>query len=142
MAKKFGYGIKTGVDLIGKYQYYQMKVEEEKFKSKWMGGDTLNASIGQGYILATPMQIAIANSAIANGGRLFRPYFVKKRLSAFYGRILDIKPQHINFVKNAMYNVVNEKGGTAYYQRLKDKDFKVSGKTGTSQVISKGAMIN
>tara|TARA_Y100000389_G_scaffold204929_1_gene260928 strand:- start:7651 stop:9438 length:1788 start_codon:yes stop_codon:yes gene_type:complete len=139
MAKKFGYGVKTGVDLIGEISPILPNEEwkRAKFKSKWVGGDTLNASIGQGYILATPMQIAIANSAIANGGRLFRPYFVKKRLSAFYGRFVDIKEQHIDFVKKAMYKVVNEKGGTAYYQRLKDKDFKVSGKTGTSQVISK-----
>ncbi len=139
MAQKFGYGQKTGIDLLGEISpnLPNQEWKKNKFNDKWVGGDTLNAAIGQGFMLASPIQMAVANAAIANGGKMIRPHFVKKDIIQASISKINIDPINIDFIQDAMYNVVNKKGGTAFYQRLKNPNFKVSGKTGTSQVISK-----
>ncbi len=143
VASRFGYGKKFNINLSGgssgnlPSDAWKQKVLDEP----WVGGDTLNAAIGQGFVLATPLQMAVVTSRIANGGVPIEPYLIKnKKLFNQYEKLSDKKiaqKSHIDLIKKSMFKVVNEKGGTAYWQRIRMKGFEMAGKTGTSQVISK-----
>ena len=143
MAKKFGYGQAFDIDLqeVNPAPLPNNDWKRKVFKKSWVGGDTLNAAIGQGFMLASPIQIAVATSRIANGGIAISPHLVKNANS--YDQFEQLKntplidTKYLEYVKNGMNKVVNEKGGTAYYSRIRDKHFQMAGKTGTSQVISK-----
>jgi len=144
-AKKFGFGALTGVDLprekAGMIPTKEWKMT--KFKKPWMMGETISASIGQGFNTVTPLQLASAYSAMANGGTLYRPHIVK-RIESPDGRIVKVmKPekkgslpvslQTLESLKGGLWGVVNEKNGTGGALRRPEQD--VCGKTGTSQVI-------
>jgi penicillin-binding protein 2 len=101
------------------------------------------SSIGQGYVLATPLQLAVMTAAVANGGTVLRPQVVN-RIEDLEGKILkQMTPEVINEAKLARADlqavrrgieaVVNEPGGTAWKSRL--DEVKIAGKTGTSQVV-------
>jgi penicillin-binding protein 2 len=143
IAKKFGYGEYFDVSLHG-VRSGNVPSDEWKqkvFKTPWVGGDTLNTAIGQGFVLATPLQMAVITARLANGGVPIKPYLVKNR--NIYSQYQDLKSQpltnqkNINLVLEGMNRVVNEEGGTAYGKRIDIKGFEMIGKTGTSQVISK-----
>lgn len=142
VARRFGYGKKFDMNLYGANSgnIPDQEWKEKIFKEPWVGGDTINAAIGQGFILASPLQIALVTSRIANSGRLVEPRLIlsqsnQPQYSVFKNQLA--KTEHLDFVKQAMFNVVNDKDGTAYYQRVTIDNFKMAGKTGTSQVISK-----
>ncbi len=143
MARRFGYGQEVEVGLEGSRSgnIPSKKWKEKAFGQEWVGGDTLNSAIGQGFILATPIQMALVTARIANGGVKIDPYLVKnaKYLSQYkdrkHNKIVDEK--HLQFILNGMNRVVNNKKGTAYYRRIKEERYKMAGKSGTSQVISK-----
>ncbi len=139
MARKFGYGQILDLDLQGENSGNIPDFDWKKnvIGTNWVGGDTLNAAIGQGFLLATPMQMVVATAAIANGGFFIKPTFVKKEIISTAKSKIVSNANNIDFVKNGMFRVVNEQGGTAFYQRLRDDKFKVAGKTGTSQVTSR-----
>lgn len=110
----------------------------------WSAGNTVVASIGQGLVVASPMQLLSMVSAIANGGTIYRPFVVKK-IAALSGEVLDeyepeslrhlsIKPETLAFIRQAMLGVVNE--GTGF--RAKVPGISIGGKTGTAQVVRKG----
>lgn len=106
---------------------------------KWRPGDTINASIGQGHVLATPLQLAVMTSRMVNGGRAVKPWMV----AGINGRSvipnastftrMKTNPSHIALVKRAMDRVVNDEDGTANKSRLQAQDWKMGGKTGTAQ---------
>ena len=139
VAQKFGYGQEFNIGLSG---FKKGILPDEKWKRKfhrgpWVGGDTLNLSIGQGDLSVNPLQMAVAVARIANGGNNVDPYMIKgynKKDNSFN---LGFNDKNIDFVQQAMSDVVNTKHGTAYWTRTRLKDFPMSGKTGTSQVISK-----
>ena len=117
--------------------------KKRRFNDRWYSGETVIAAIGQGFVLTTPMQLAVMTATIANGGLVMRPYIVS-RVENFAGEILlentpeilnvaDIKQEYFDLLKGGLEAVVNEKKGTGWASRL--KDIKVAGKTGTSQVI-------
>lgn len=149
IAGKFGYGQPFNVDLqeVTSKSLPSDAWKRKYFKVAWTGGDTLNASIGQGFMLASPIQIAVATARIANGGIPIKPYLVKNAHSYSQYERLKNKPiadaKHLEYVRGGMYRVINEVGGTAYGSRLMDEnlkpyeDFQMAGKTGTSQVVSK-----
>jgi len=143
MAKRFGYGEKFDISLHGvKYGILPSTEWKQKtFNQPWVGGDTLNTAIGQGFVLATPLQMAVITSRIANGGVPIKPYLVRNKniFNQFDNLKNDklVKENHIKFVQEGMRKVVNEVGGTAYGKRIEIKGFEMAGKTGTSQVISK-----
>jgi penicillin-binding protein 2 len=102
------------------------------FGTRWQGGETLNMSIGQGFTLVTPLQVARYVSALVNGGRLLEPNLLLSREP----RVLDtltLSDQHRRFILEAMVDTVEEPHGTAW--RLRTEGVSVGGKTGTAQVI-------
>ncbi|MBL6665283.1 MAG: penicillin-binding protein 2 [Rickettsiales bacterium] len=138
MAQKFGYGQEFDIGLSGMRSGIlpDDNWKEKANKGQWVGGDTLNLAIGQGYLSANPLQMAVAVSRIANGGKKVRPCLIKNN-QKINEAALGVSSKHIDFVRNAMSDVVNHKRGTAYWARTRIKDFAMAGKTGTSQVISK-----
>ncbi len=145
VAKRFGYGEYLDVSLFGVKSGNVPSGEwkQRVFKQPWVGGDTLNTSIGQGFVLATPLQMAVVTARIANGGTPIKPYLVKNK--NIYSQYQDLKDKplankkHIDLVLEGMRRVINEAGGSAYGKRIEIKGFEMAGKTGTSQVISKRA---
>ncbi len=107
--------------------------KQAKFKSPWQQGETVIAGIGQGYVLVTPLQLATMLARIVNGGYAINPTFTKKP-NATPAPNLNISPENIEIVKQGMFEVVNGVGGTASRAKLKLKDVKMGGKTGTTQV--------
>lgn len=143
MAKRFGYGEKFDISLYGGRAGNVPSDEWKRkvFKQPWVGGDTLNTAIGQGFVLATPLQMALVTARIANGGVPIKPYLVRnhnihKQYDSLKSEPL-IKDAYVKFVQEGMNRVVNEAGGTAYGKRIDIKGFEMAGKTGTSQVVSK-----
>jgi penicillin-binding protein 2 len=117
--------------------------KERKYRQKWLRGETLPVSIGQGYVLTTPIQLASMIAAFANEGTLYQPHLVKrvvdpegKVIEDFAPRLLrkaGIKAEHFRTARAGLLAVVNESGGTGAAARL--YEVKVAGKTGTSQVV-------
>jgi penicillin-binding protein 2 len=108
---------------------------EKKYHRKWQGYDSANTSIGQGYVLTNPMQLAVMAARLGSG-KLLQPRLVidKKHKPA---RDLDVDPKHLAFVRDAMSAVVNERG-TAAGSKLPLEGIKMAGKTGTAQVFRLG----
>jgi penicillin-binding protein 2 len=108
---------------------------EKKYHRKWQGYDSANTSIGQGYVLTNPMQLAVMAARLGSG-KLLQPRLViaGKRKPP---RDLDVDPQHLAFVRDAMSAVVNERG-TAAGSKLPLEAIKMAGKTGTAQVFRLG----
>lgn len=137
--EKFGLGLPTGVDLPNEAQGFLPTPEwkEENIGEKWYIGNTYHASIGQGYITVTPLQIANSISAVANGGILYQPTIVsqiKKGDQIINNKSKIIQKDFINkdilkVVREGMRMTVTE--GTA--MQLNDLPVAVAGKTGTAQ---------
>ncbi len=111
--------------------------KQRVFGEGWLQGDTLNAGIGQGFVLASPLQLAVMTSRLASGNAV-EPRLIKSVNGVPPARVepkrLDIKAADFDEVRTGMFTVVNEKKGTAYASRIDDKDKVLVGKTGTSQV--------
>ncbi|TYO91648.1 penicillin-binding protein 2 [Oceanicella actignis] len=106
-------------------------------KRAWQIGDTLNAGIGQGYVLATPIQLAVMTARIATG-RQVTPRLVRARaglpLPAPEFAPLGVSAAHLALVRGGMFGVVNDARGTARKARIAQEGMEMAGKTGTSQV--------
>ncbi len=151
----FGWGEPTGIDLLGEAKGLIPDPEwKEKFFSNpedkiWRDGDTYNLAIGQGFILATPLQVATAFSAIANGGTLFQPQVVQKIVDSSKNLIEEIKPkiirknfidpQNIQIVKEGMRQAVTgENSPYASAILLNSLPVSAAAKTGTAEVYRDG----
>jgi penicillin-binding protein 2 len=144
-ARRFGLGSRTLIQLSnearGLVPSSQWKLR--RFGIPWQGGEDLVMAIGQGFLLVTPMQMAVFYAAIANGGYLVQPRVVERVEDAKGGTIQEIdpeirrqvglKPETISFLRQALTGVVQEAGGTGGAARL--PGINVAGKTGTAQVI-------
>lgn len=133
MARQLGLGELTGIELPGEKQGL---IPSKSWKSTVMGhgwslGETYNASIGQGYVLSTVLQLAVMTSRLASGKKIAPHLF--PQTSANYAA-LEISEKHLNIVREGMAMVVNEPGCTAYGSRIVKTGFEMAGKTGTSQV--------
>ncbi len=158
MANRFGLGAPVEIDLPGERggTIPTRAWKRATYGEAWQGGETLVSAIGQGFVLATPLQLAVMAARIANGG-----YAVKPRLSrpltpgvepaeaapepapgaegpaaagASMLPSLNISDAHMRVIHKAMDMVTNEKRGTAYRARIKEDGWEMAGKTGTSQV--------
>jgi len=134
-ATSLGLGEKTGVELGRERQGLipNTKWKLENRKLPWFLGETFNASIGQGYVAVTPIQLAVMTGAIANGGIVYKPSLIKDSSPAISGR-LNISPDNLETVKKGLFGVVNEPGGTGWAAR--SDIVTVAGKTGTAQVVT------
>ncbi|MEM9715541.1 MAG: penicillin-binding protein 2 [Pseudomonadota bacterium] len=139
MANRFGLGVRPDVPLPAVYQGLtptrDWKVQRHGVD--WFPGDTFNAGIGQGFVLATPLQLAVMTARLATG-KAVKPRFVHSE-----GGVkrpdpepedIGVQVQHLDMIRRAMFDVSNHPRGTAYWQRPTGGDFKIAGKTGTSQV--------
>ncbi|MEO1537309.1 MAG: penicillin-binding protein 2 [Pseudomonadota bacterium] len=103
----------------------------------WLPGDTLNSSIGQGFVLSSPLQLAVMTARIATG-KAVAPRLVKSangiELPVAEAPTLDIATSHIRAIRQAMWNVSNGRRGTARRSRIVAEGMGMAGKTGTSQV--------
>ncbi len=144
-AMGFGLGKRTGIDLPGEQRGLipTREWKRKRFHEAWQKGETLNISIGQGFVLTTPIQMASVIATVANGGDIYRPGYVEKISgpdSSVLQKFEPVKKGHIpvskrnlNIVKHALVGVVQDRHGTA--RRCRIKGIKVAGKTGTAQVI-------
>ena len=144
-AKRFGLGRSTRLGLSrekkGLVPTTQWKLLNKK--EPWQLGETISASIGQGFNLVTPIQQVIMMAAVANRGILLKPYLVKRiegpegqLRQEFFPEIIGqigVDPDHLEQVRMALRDVVNGARGTGKKSRL--KNIIVSGKTGTAQVV-------
>ena len=103
----------------------------------WQQGDSLNAAIGQGFVLATPLQLALMTARIASGTGI-HPRLIRARggvpVPVTPPDDLDVRPEHLALVRKGMFDVVNGRRGTARQSRIADETKLMAGKTGTSQV--------
>ena len=103
---------------------------------EWVVGDTVNSSIGQGYVLSSPLQLAVMMARIATGNEIL-PKLIKSingfESDAVPGE-LSLNKNNLKLVRKALFEVTNDKRGTAYHSRVLDKKSKIIGKSGTSQV--------
>ena len=138
-ARKFGLGGVSGVDLPNEAPGLipDPAWKERLFKAPWYPGETISVSIGQGQVLATPLQMARMMAVIANGGRLVQPHVVRlvagKPVSYGQPRSLGFRPSTLAAIRNGLFMAVNS-GGSA--QRAHIADLVVAGKTGSAQVVS------
>jgi penicillin-binding protein 2 len=102
----------------------------------WYPGETVIAGIGQGFVLSTPLQLAVMTARVATGRAVLPKMVLSGKDEAEPWPLLNLDPAHLEIVRNGMIAVVNEKGGTAGRSKLKLPDVQMAGKTGTSQVIS------
>ncbi|HEY6917897.1 MAG TPA: penicillin-binding transpeptidase domain-containing protein, partial [Tabrizicola sp.] len=109
----------------------------ERHKQEWRIGDTINASIGQGYVLTSPLQLAVMTARIASG-RAIAPRLVRmvndQELPVAEAPPLEIPPEYLAAVRKGMHEVVNGEHGTAKSSRIVEPTMVFAGKTGTSQV--------
>lgn len=163
-ARVFGYGTRTGIDLPGEDPgtLPDLKWKESNFinspspsDSKWLPGDTINLSVGQGNLSATPLQVAVSYAALVNGGRLVTPTLARQLVRADGSIERDftnanpprdivlrgkrLTPEILSSVRDGLYRVANGPDGTAY-SVFKDvpEGLKVAGKTGTAENKIKG----
>lgn len=139
MAKELGLGVPHELDLpaVRRGLAPNKAWKQEARDKDWVVGDTLNASIGQGFVLSSPLQLAVMTARIATGTKISPRLInaIDNRPQPVRGREpLDIAPEHLDAVRKAMWAVVNERGGTAGGSRLRSNGQEMAGKTGTSQV--------
>ena len=138
-ARKFGIGITPNLPLSGisKGLLPSKSWKKNTQNESWYTGDTLNSGIGQGYLLSTPIQIAIMTARIATGLEI-KPSLLKaidgKPVKYDKHKLLDIKKSTLDIIRQAMFGVVNNKTGTAFNSRLINETKIFAGKTGTSQI--------
>src|SRR5437773_1841278 len=159
VGKMLGIGEESGLRLTGEQtgnlpgpEWMRIHHSQER----WSQAQTANVSIGQGYTLVSPLQLAMAYATIANGGICYYPRLVDKVLKQDGSPVLDehgnvavpqtpqvrsdlrkeLSPDKIELVRKGLWKVVNEDGGTGGRARL--KDVQVAGKTGTAQATDRG----
>ncbi|NBX65867.1 MAG: penicillin-binding protein 2 [Proteobacteria bacterium] len=142
VARRFGLGAVQDIELPEERkgtvpdQAWKMK----EYKKKWEPGETVLASIGQGYLLSTPLQLAVMTARLVNGGKAVKPWLIgrvhdRKAPNALrsWGAV-SVLPQHLEAVKVGMDAVVNDEHGTAHASAIKVEGREMGGKTGTAQV--------
>jgi len=142
---QFGIGSKTGIEIPREAPGLMPSSEwkKQQYKEEWHPGENLSVAIGQGMVLATPLQMAVAYMGIGNGGEIIKPFVIKivkdgykivlENKKTVVRQISDIAPEHFKTVQEGLYRVVNGPAGTARTQ-VRLEGVNISGKTGTAQV--------
>ncbi len=144
-ARGFGFGAPTGIELDGESPGLvpDRAWKKRRFGTPWYPGETPMVAIGQGFLGVTPLQMASLAATVANGGTVYRPWFVRRVLSPEgqvmeeYGPVrktaLDLKDRSLAVVRRALFDVVHHQRGTG--KRARSGMVEVAGKTGTAQVV-------
>jgi penicillin-binding protein 2 len=139
----FGYGSPTGVDLPGEAVTIVPtdQWKRQLFAETWTTGDSYNMAIGQGYVLATPLQVLVETAAVANGGNIVEPRVVhhmtdsngglQKDFAPVIERKLPISAEDMQYIRQGMWTAVNAGYGTAAVAQV--PGVQVAGKTGTAE---------
>ena len=139
-----GFGSRTGIDITGEATGVLPSREwkQRRFKQEWYPGETISVGIGQGYNAYTPLQLAGAIATLANDGVMYRPHIVnyvedirtreRAPVEPKPLRTLDVKPEHIAVIKEALVGVNKEGTGARAFAGA---GYVSAGKTGTAQVI-------
>lgn len=147
-ASRFGLGHRTGIDIKEERPGLLPSREWKQgvYGQIWYPGETVIAIIGQGYMLATPLQLAESTALIANRGKYVQPRLVKEDIpavqSAFWGADINLNQNAVSneqgwdLVIKAMEDSVHSPQGTAYFRVGKKAKYRIAGKTGTAQVVS------
>jgi penicillin-binding protein 2 len=142
-ALSFGLGKQTGIDLPGEVSGLVPNSiwKEQTQHMPWFPGNTVMMSIGQGYLLTTPLQLAVMTAAVANGGMIYKPHLLKKAINVknqtVFEKIpeilnrLDLDPEFFGLLRQGMVDAVHSHRGTAWRSRM--EGLEIAGKTGTSQ---------
>ncbi len=144
MSRRFGFGEILGIGLPGE-KAGLVPTSEWKLATygvPWQKGDTVVIGIGQGYMLTTPLQLAVMAARIGNGGYAVTPTLVREIRRRDGTQVatprefasLGLKPEHMALVRDGMNRVTNDKRGTAYRARIEEPEFAMAGKTGSVQV--------
>jgi penicillin-binding protein 2 len=143
--QQFGFGEKSGIDLVGEKTGLLPSREWKKQQKNqnWYPGETLITGIGQGYLQVTPIQLARATAILANGGKTITPFLVDKIVSPSQTqdnakpieKTIPLKSTNIAHITDAMINVVHDSHGTAK-NIGKHISYQIAGKTGTAQVFN------
>ena len=138
----FGLGAKTGIDLPGEAIGIMPSRtwKKENRNSSWFNGDTINMSIGQGFMLSTPLQLAVMTARIASKGKIIEPRLVKSvggidLVPAKTKQVKEIDPKYWDYIHDSMKGVVHSARGTATSIN-RGLTYTMAGKTGTAQVVS------
>ena len=142
---RFGFGRKSGIDLVGEVDGLLPSKEWKKHSRNqaWYPGETLITGIGQGYMQVTPLQLARATATLANRGKAIVPHLVQQIINANYADSIELLPdqqltlklQNVDNIIQAMTNVVHSPRGTAG-KLDKAVGYQIAGKTGTAQVFT------
>ena len=134
-AAKLGFGKRSGIDLRGEAAGL---LPDDAWKRRtgrggWRTGDTANLSIGQGFLLVTPLQIGMYTAALANCGKLYRPRLVQSpgTENGELVREVSIPEQNLKIVRGGMYDVINAAHGSG--RRARVPGISIAGKTGTAE---------
>lgn len=139
MAGRFGLGIRHDIPMSAIAQGLTPTKQWKRIyqDAEWQVGDTANSAIGQGYTLASPLQLAIMTARLATG-RAVTPRLIRTidgiEQPSGAGDSLGVNENNLRKMRRAMYAVSNERRGTAYRSRIIEDEFRLAGKTGTSQV--------
>jgi penicillin-binding protein 2 len=139
MARRFGLGSKFELPLnaVNDGRIPTKSWKQARFKEPWRIGDTINASIGQGFVATSPLQLAVMTARLATG-RAVVPRLIKsiggveQKVASQEG--LGISSSSFAAVRGGMFAVSNERGGTGFASRIEDDSLQMAGKSGTSQV--------
>lgn len=140
MANRFGLGtmLDTGLNEERRGLMPTRAWKRSSLGQGWHHGDTVVASIGQGYLQATPLQLAVMTARLVNGGRAVKPWITAmvgdKPTPETEWPALNIPKAHLDIVRKGMEDVVMSPRGTAFGARVQTKGMEMAGKTGTSQV--------
>lgn len=139
MARKLGLGEKHDIPMsaVAAGLAPTKDWKERQRGAEWVIGDTVNASIGQGFVLSSPLQLAVMTARLATG-RSISPRLINTidgiAQPSGLGESLDMNENNLRKIRKAMYAVSNNRRGTAYGSRIIEDAFRMAGKTGTSQV--------
>ncbi len=140
MAQRFGFGKKLNVDIPHEQGGFVPNRAWKKTNKhqEWQQGETLVSAIGQGFLLTSPLQLAVMAARIANNGLAITPHVAQKIgdrvVAPKQWPSMGLDPKNLKIVQDGLYAVVNEQTGTAYGARIPDKGMEMAGKTGSAQV--------
>ena len=139
MARRFGIGVRHDIPMsaVARGLAPDRDWKKRTYDQEWLIGDTVNAAIGQGFVLASPLQLAVMTARLASG-RSVRPRLVRTvngvEQPGGAGEPMGLNENNLRQVRRAMFAVSNDRRGTAYGSRVIDDSYRMAGKTGTSQV--------